>query len=211
MDDERSAANKKAREEKKKALLQAMRDSHLGQFRNLESEPMQSVAACVHLTLDGVLERDRAKDRSSRGIQCAKGCDHCCRIPVEVFPHEAAMLVSAAEEAGIAVDLSRLERQSRYGTETWREQPPHDRACVFLGDNGACKVYAQRPNACRKLLVLTEAQFCDTEKHSGERVGRWISWEAEVLASAALELFGTRLMPDALLEALHAKKDAASS
>jgi hypothetical protein len=37
-------------------------------------------------------------------------------------------------------------------------------------------------------------------------VGRWFSWEAELLESAALEVFGIGLMPQLLLQALYRKE-----
>ena len=202
MDDALSAANKKARDEKKQSLLRAMLAGHVEQLRQLESEPAPAVAERVHAALDRVLERDRAKDGTSPAIRCGKGCDHCCKVAVEIFPHEAALLVTAAREAGIGLDIARLRRQAGYGIDDWRAQSPADRRCVFLGEDGACKVYASRPNACRKLSVVTEPALCDAEKHSPESVGRWISWEAEVLAAAALDTFEAKLMPAALLSAL---------
>ena len=212
MDDElKAVANKKAREEKKQALLHAMRVRHAERLRGLANEPAHAVAHRVHAALDGVLERDRGKDRGSRSIRCGQGCDHCCKVAVEVFPHEAALLVRMAREAGIDLDVPRLTRQSGYGIETWREQPSRDKACVFLDDDGACRVYEFRPNACRKLLVLSEPQFCDAEKHVTDRVVRWVSWEAEILGSTALEVFGGQLMPDALLAALRAESDSSST
>ena len=212
MDDElKAAANKKAREEKKQALLQGMHARYVEQFHNVGNEPTHSIAQRVHAALDGVLERDRSKDRTSRAIQCGKGCDHCCKVPVEVFPHEALLLLRAAREAGIELDVPLLMRQSRYNIDTWRTQPTLDKACMFLDDEGACKVYASRPNACRKLLVLTEPALCDEERRSTDRVGRWISWEAEILGSAALEVFGAELMPNALLAALRTQTGSSAA
>jgi Fe-S-cluster containining protein len=151
--------------------------------------------------MDQVLQRDREKSAASGDIQCRRGCDRCCHGPVEIWPHEAALLVEIVREAGMEPDPARLERQSQYTEHTWRQQPAADRACVFLGDDGACRVYAFRPNACRKLLVVTDPALCDAEKHPPDRVGRWFSWEAEVMESAALEVFGAVLMPRALLKA----------
>jgi hypothetical protein len=98
-----------------------------------------------------------------------------------------------------AGDKARLERQSRY---TWRQQPAADTACGFLGSDGACRVYESRPNACRKLLVLSDPALCDAGKHPPDQVERWFSWEAEILETAALETFGGALMPRSLLAAL---------
>ncbi len=201
-DDSRAAANRKARDEKKSAQLRAIFDRYTEQFRAAGNQDALSVARGAHSAIDGVLQRDRKKGAGSGDIQCRKGCAYCCHGPVEIWPHEAALLVEAAREASVEMDRARLERQSRHTPETWRQQPAADRACVFLGGDGACKVYESRPNACRKLLVVTDPALCDAEKHPPDSVGRWFSWEAEILESAALEVFGGALMPRLLLAAL---------
>jgi Fe-S-cluster containining protein len=197
-----AAANKKARDARKKAHLQEIFGRYGEQFRAVATQDAPSVARRVHGAIDAVLERDRNKSTTRADITCRKGCDHCCRVPVEIWPHEAALLVETAREAGMELDKARLERQSRYTIDNWREQPAADKACVFLDGAGACKVYEFRPNACRKLLVMTDPEFCNEDKHSADRVGRWFSWEAEILESAALETFGAGLMPGLLLAAL---------
>jgi uncharacterized protein len=198
-DPAKAAASRKAREEKKAAYLRGIFDRHAAAFRAAQGEDALSVARTVHAEMDGVLGRDRAKSAESGDITCRKGCSHCCHGPVEIWPHEAALLVAFAREAGIEIDRARLERQSRCVAGTWRQQPQADRACGFLGDDGACRVYAARPNACRKLFVLTDPELCDAQKHPPDAVGRWVSWEAELMESAALEVFGAALMPRALL------------
>jgi len=198
----KAAANRKAREEKKTAHLRAMFDRYAKQFRATAGQNSSLVAREAHDAVDRVVERDRMRDANSAHIKCRKGCVHCCHEPVEIWPHEAALLVEVARDAGVALDRARLERQSRYTVANWREQPAADTACVFLGDDNACKIYEHRPNACRKLLVMTDPEFCDAGKHPPDRVGRWFSWEAEILESAALEVFGASLMPRLLLAAL---------
>ena len=201
----KATANKAARNERKTAHLRGMMDRYTERFRAVRDGDGRAVAREVHGAMDDVLEQDRKKDAASGGIKCRKGCDHCCRGPVEIWPHEAALLVASAQESGVEMDGSRLERQSRFTTDTWRQQPADDRACVFLGDDGTCKVYEVRPNACRKLLVMTDPALCDAEKHPPDNVGRWFSWEAEILESAALETFGVGLLPRLLLDALGGK------
>lgn len=198
----KAAANRKARDERKEAHLRAIFDRYKEQFRAAGSRDAVSLAREVHVAVDQFLERDRKKDAASVNIKCRKGCSHCCHEPVEISPHEAALLAAAAREAGMALDKARLERQSRYATNTWRQQPAADMACVFLGNDGACRAYDIRPNACRKLLVVTDPERCDAGKHPPEEVGRWFSWEAEILEAAALEVFGRGLMPRLLLAAL---------
>ena len=202
IDDSRAAANRKAREERKKAHLRGMMDRYTEQFHAAGKRDALSVAREVHAAIDDVLERDRKKSPTSSAIQCRRGCSHCCHGPVEIWPHEAALLVEAARGAGIELDRARLERQSRCGLDTWRQQPAADTACVFLRNDGACGVYEFRPNACRKLLVTTNPALCDASKHSADSVERWFSWEAEILETAALETFGVGLMPRLVLAAL---------
>jgi Fe-S-cluster containining protein len=202
-DDLKATANKKARDERKKAHLRGIFGRYAEQFRALGNQDAPSVARRVHVAIDDVLERDRKKSTTSSDIQCRKGCDRCCRLPVEIWPHEAALLVQIAREAGVEMDQARLERQSRYTMDNWGQQPAADKTCVFLGDNGACNVYEFRPNACRKLLVVTDPALCDAEKQPVDSIGRWFSWEAEILESAALEIFGAALMPRLLLAELN--------
>lgn len=198
----KATANRKARDERKEAHLRTIFGRYIEQFRVAGNQDALSVARGAHIAIDIVLERDRKKSATSGDIKCRKGCDHCCREPVEIWPHEAALLVEIAREAGMELDEARLERQSQYAIDTWRQQPAADTACVFLGDDGACKVYEFRPNACRKLLVVTDPALCDADKHSPSSVGRWFSLEAEILESAALEVFGAALMPRLLLAEL---------
>ena len=201
-DGDAESDKRKARNERKDAYLRAMFDRHAERLRAAAGQDALAVAREAHVAVDGMLERDRKAAPASADIRCRKGCDHCCRGPVEIWPQEAALLLDAARRAGIELDRTRLERQSRYPMDDWRQQPAADRACVFLGADGACRVYESRPNACRKLLVLTDPALCDADKHPLTSVGRWFSWEAEILETAALEVFGAVLMPRALLSAL---------
>jgi Fe-S-cluster containining protein len=205
-DDFKATANRAARDEKKAAYLRAIYDRYTEQFRAAGDQDGPSVARSTHIAMDAVLERDRQKIAGSENIQCGRGCSHCCREAVEIWPHEAALLVEIAREAGMELDRVRLERQSRYTVDTWREQPAADRACVFLGGDNACTVYESRPNACRKLLVVTDPALCDAEQRPPDSVGRWFSWEAELMESAALEIFGAALMPGSLLAALNGRE-----
>jgi Fe-S-cluster containining protein len=204
-DEPTTTANRKARDERKEAHLRAILDRYTQRFRAAGNEDAPSVAREVHGTIDDVLKRDREKDATSGAIQCRKGCSHCCHGPVEIWPQEAALLVKAAREAGIELDQARLERQGRQTIDTWRQQPRADTACVFLGGDGACRVYESRPNACRKLLVVSDPALCDAGNQSLDRVERWLSWESEVLETAALEVFGRGLMPGLLLAELRAE------
>lgn len=204
-DDSKSAGNRAARNEKKEAYLRAIYDRYTAGFRAIEHQDALAIARNTHIAMDAVLKNDRAKNPGSENIQCGKGCSHCCREAVEIWPQEAVLLAGVVRETGMTLDMARLERQSAYTVDTWRQQPMADKACAFLGDDGACTVYESRPNACRKLLVVTDPALCDAEKSKPDSVGRWFSWEAELMESAALEVFGAGLMPKFLLTALNAK------
>jgi Fe-S-cluster containining protein len=208
IDSRKAEANRKAREERKAAHLRALFDRYAALFREAADRDAVSVARDAHAAVDGLLARDRSRSADSGYIKCRKGCSHCCHGPVEIWPQEAALLVEAARAAGIELDQARLERQSRQTLGTWRQQPAADTACVFLGGDGACRVYESRPNACRKLLVVTDPALCDAKNQRLESVGRWFSWEAEMMESAAVEVFGVDLMPRQLLAALRAKSSA---
>lgn len=204
-DDSKAVANKNARDEKKEAYLRAIYDRYTAEFRATGHQDAPAIAGSIHIAMDDLLQRDRAKSTGSENIQCGKGCNHCCREAVEIWPQEAVLLAGVVHDTGMTLDMTRLERQSAYTVDTWRQQPMADKACAFLGSDGACTVYESRPNACRKLLVVTDPALCDAEKSKPDSVGRWFSWEAELMESAALEVFGAALMPESLLAALNAK------
>lgn len=205
-DEHQAAVNRAAREKKKEAYLRAIYDRHIAVFHESAKLPPLHAARQAHGVMNELLTRDRAKNPGSEAVQCGKGCSHCCREAVEIWPQEAALLVDVARESGRALDRTRLERQSQYTVDNWRQQPIADKACAFLDDDGACAVYESRPNACRKLLVVTDPALCDAEKSKPDSVGRWFSWEAELMESAALEVFGADLMPRSLLTALNNAK-----
>ena len=201
-DDAIAAANRKARDERKAAHLRATLERYKQQFGAAGEQGARSVAREAHAAIELVLDRDLKRSGAGEAIRCARGCSHCCRVPVEIWPHEAALLAGAARAAGMELDAARLERQSQYAIDDWQRQPAADRACVFLDDDGACRVYESRPNACRKLLVLSDPVHCDAGKDTAESVERWFSWEAEIMEAAALETFGAGLMPRLLLNEL---------
>lgn len=131
------------------------------------------------------LEQQRVA-AASQTISCAKGCAACCRMLVPVSAPEAFALrdmVAALPEARreairgkLAETAARLERAGllaplREIAETDRPLTddllePINRAyyrlklpCPFLEDE-VCSIYADRPAACRELLVTSPAAWC---------------------------------------------------
>lgn len=208
IDEEKVAANRAVRRAIKQAHLRAVYDRHVGELRALAGQDALAIARTSHAAIDGFLARDLKLNPPVADIRCARGCSHCCHGPVEIAAHEAELLLAAVRASGAALDAERLQRQARCTVDSWREQPPVDRACVFLGADGACTVYESRPVACRKLLVTSSPAFCDADRNAAHRIERWFGWEAEMMASAALEVFGLDLMPRALLAASRGKTAA---
>lgn len=75
--------------------------------------------------------------------------------------------------------------------------------CVFLGEDGSCSVYEDRPSACRALLVASDPEFCRTAEQSTQ-VLAIINPQVELLVSAAQSAddSGCNLLAARLWEAL---------
>jgi Fe-S-cluster containining protein len=94
---------------------------------------------------------------------CKEGCSACCHTQVSVTEDEANLLV-ARIKAGVEIDKNRLDIQMK------AENDPHaffklkyaDRRCIFLDEQGSCRVYQDRPAVCRTNAVLGSADQCDT-------------------------------------------------
>lgn len=186
--------------------LRTLYESHVARFgaavrEKPDVQASVKLAREAHAEMDALLAHDQ-RQPGAAFIRCSKGCCHCCHGPVEIRAHEAQLLVEHLHAGARALDVEKLVRQSRHSVDTWREQAAVDQACVFLGDGGVCTVYEARPSACRKLRVTSDPQHCDISRGEYEKIERRFCWEAEMLESAALEVFGVEIMPKALLAAL---------
>lgn len=94
---------------------------------------------------------------------CKQGCSACCHTQVSVTEDEAILLLDCVEK-GVAIDQERLKLQVNAGNDTGKYfQMSYDlRKCLFLSDEGTCKVYQNRPSVCRTNAVLGDASQCDT-------------------------------------------------
>lgn len=169
-----------------------------GVQRALAKHPDQlGIAAGVHDAIDRSVQALMARDPNAGQVKCRKGCAACCHINVDVSRSEAQLLAACAADLGLPIDLDRLRKQAAgYGALA-----PEDRACVFLKD-GACRVYEHRPGACRKMLVITDPDLCDTVKNPGGKVGHLVSAEAEVIWSVLLTRDERGTLPAMLLREL---------
>ena len=106
---------------------------------------------------------------------------------MEVTRDEAELLAAVVAE-GLPIDRERLARQAARprGAAAWRDPGDPDNRCVFLDDDGACRVYPRRPSACRRLLVVSPPAEC---RPGGAPVPITIPL-AELAISAALSFPG---------------------
>jgi hypothetical protein len=71
------------------------------------------------------------------------------------------------------------------GPEAFIGKPREEAACVFLGKDGACTVYEERPAICRAVLVASDPELCRLGDQS-TRITAVINPYVEVVVSAAL-------------------------
>lgn len=96
-----------------------------------------------------------------RHVECAVGCDHCCKQHVMISTTEAFHLAFAAPDpallrhhvAAFAERITGLDHAARFGI-----------ACPLLV-NHRCSLYAQRPQTCRTHFSLSR-RACAYEKTS---------------------------------------------
>lgn len=97
-------------------------------------------------------------------VKCTKGCSACCHTQVSINSDEAHLLAARILEDGIRIDLARLELQASVKNDSlkWFQLNFASRACIFLNEQGACRVYSDRPAVCRTNNVISSPIQCDT-------------------------------------------------
>lgn len=97
-------------------------------------------------------------------VSCQKGCSACCHMEVEVTTYETHILAEQVAN-GLIIDRDRLQKQSERSLQDplWKQGPRNsDSRCVFLNDEGSCRIYEHRPVMCRRHSVTSPAKNCDT-------------------------------------------------
>lgn len=96
-------------------------------------------------------------------VPCKSGCSACCHTQVSVTAEEAELLLVNVDE-GIKIDIEKLYAQAQAGNSPaeFYKIPYAQRGCVFLNEEGNCRVYKDRPSVCRTNAVVGEASQCDT-------------------------------------------------
>ena len=160
------------------------------EMRSLRALPKGPARAReVHRRVDEALARFAAlKPEVVSQVRCGKGCAHCCRLWVGVTRDEAELLAERVLAGTARADPARLEAQCAWDAPAaFLGKPREEASCVFLGPDGACSVYEDRPSICRAVLVASDPEYCRTGDQL-TRITAVINPYAEVVVSAALSV-----------------------
>jgi hypothetical protein len=120
-------------------------------------------AYLIHETVDDFNKEAFSHPLVKELSPCKQGCSACCHTQVSITQDEAELLAHRVQQ-GIGVDMQKLEIQALAGNDSdaYFDLSFEDRRCVFLDDQGSCRVYEDRPSVCRTNVVLGDANQCDT-------------------------------------------------
>lgn len=185
--------------EGKKQVHEAL-DFYINQYEERVNEvDSASLVHSFHVELDSEIERLKLKrPHLAKDVKCTQGCSYCCYFNVDISRDEAALIKMVIKEKKLNIDMSRLKHQAK--AKTWGKMKPKQKRCVFLNEIDLCMIYEHRPAACRKLLVISDPKLCNPKKV--QKVGRFIDWHVEVIASAILNGSKSGPLPEMLLEVL---------
>ncbi len=127
------------------------------------SSPLER-ARFVHHVVDDYNREVFAHPLVKELSPCKKGCTGCCHTQVSITEDEAQLLASRVQE-GVKIDYALLQKQMNAGncSDEFYKLSYESRKCVFLGTEGLCQVYEDRPSVCRTNAVLGAASQCSTE------------------------------------------------
>ena len=165
-------------------------------------------AQIVHLEVESFNQEVFSHPLVEKFSPCKMGCDGCCHTQVSVTDDEAVLLAQRVED-GLVIDMARLELQAeaQNDSDAYYKIKYQDRRCVFLDDEGACRVYEDRPSVCRTNAVIGDASQCDTSVSVGPT--RLIRTPKSDMAIYASFLFSREsgTLPLMLSKALKEKKE----
>lgn len=164
-------------------------------------------ARFVHNMVDEYNKEIFAHPLLKEFVPCKTGCSACCHTQVSVTEDEADLLLHNITN-GVEIDYNLLSLQTEKGnkTEEYYKLSYKERRCVFLDENGACKVYSDRPAVCRTNAVVGEASQCSTDgKEQGPIRLVKTSKSDMVIVGAYVRSTVSGTLPMMLSEALKAK------
>lgn len=106
------------------------------------------------------LEREVTPEHRWALTACGPGCAHCCRVRVEAFPVEVALLHRAAH--GLPGHADRVRAYVAALRQVGRARRADFRTdCPLLGPERRCAAYEDRPSACRGENSMSEAECAE--------------------------------------------------
>jgi Fe-S-cluster containining protein len=161
----------------------------------------------IHKEVDEYVAEVFADPLVQKLSPCKEGCTACCHTQVSITKDEAELLARKIIFGGVEIDMNQLDNQARISADEYFSKLTFaERKCVFLDDNGACKVYADRPSVCRTNAVVGTKEQCDTS--DGHKEMRLVlTRKADMIVYASFyfaEDSGT--LPEMLQKALVAQK-----
>lgn len=189
-------------------LADAEFDGLIGAVRSAFDKYTAKLQSCLPgtdraIVLHQLIDRELAP-AAQFPISCRKGCVACCHYEVEITRDEADLLtVLALDDASLDRNRLRLQAARERKSPDWLRFGHPENRCVFLGEDGACRVYDHRPASCRKLLVTTPPEACGTPGASVVPIQLLL---IEIILSAALSLPDTVFasLPKLLAKSLEA-------
>jgi Fe-S-cluster containining protein len=185
--------------------------THLNKIKNSLER-----ARFVHNVVDEYNQKVFSHPILKELMPCKTGCTGCCHTQVSVTEDEAELLAHNISN-GVDINYKLLEHQALAGnnSDTFFALPYKERKCVFLDDNGACKVYKDRPSVCRTNAVVGDAAQCDTSNNFGNGAIRLVKTHEADMAivgsfSLARESGTLPLMLSKVLKAKHAKENTST-
>ncbi len=171
-------------------------EKHMTMFREKRMVPNSIMCRIIYRQIDMFIEKEKPSTTS-----CRSGCAYCCSQFVTVSRSEAQHLLKVAQAKGIEIDFERAKRQARVEDKDWHNLPRADQPCVFLDtETSQCRVYRDRPLACRKYFVVGDPKMCDINHNPGELQPIWYQLDAELVSTAWMTVDGCHSLPHQLLQ-----------
>jgi len=134
-----------------------------------------ATCAAVCRRLNGVIDaKIEALKQAGAGVACAPGCDYCCHLRVDVFPHEATALLHYLRTRASPAEAESIEQKiranaARVDTLTAQQHRTAGIACAFLSA-GLCSAHDMRPSSCATYHSLSRAR-CEHAFHNPADIG----------------------------------------
>lgn len=146
------------------------REGYLKSYDILGDKPdiggIKELCRILYNAMDGLISSFTGRViKEGKAMDCKKGCSICCHQTVLVLPHEMMNLASHVSHDPSLMSTARgraIERDRATSAMTAQDFIHYKHPCMFLSEDGACKVYMHRPLACRTYLS-SSVRSCHAE------------------------------------------------